>query len=84
MHYKFKRKFEPEPGLEPRTSKTPGLALYHLSSPGSIDGTGLNSLICQHLTCELTSLRSYFAGQMMADGVTDHKAFHGIAFRREI
>ena len=35
-------KFEPGPGIEPRTSRSLAWRSTTLSYPGSIDGTGLN------------------------------------------
>ena len=64
-----REKFVLEPGFQPWTSISLAFMLYHLSYPGSIDGTGPNfslesnaiqgvvvcDTLCHHLTFELTS-----------------------------
>ena len=50
-----REKFEPVPGFEPRTSRSLSLVLYHLSYPGSVDGTGLN------LPLESNSMQAFWS-----------------------
>ena len=66
--FKFKRKIRTWTGNWTSDLQISSLALYYLSYPGSLDGTGLNlspksnamqgivvcNTICPHFTCEIT------------------------------